>query len=345
MRYQKQTIEQFDGQVRDWNASLTDVTSPMNHAEYVDGKLITSERTIFGNSIIQGDLTDNGLRSLCYKLDAPHTWLRDKCPEDLKKTIFDRLMRDNEKDHLFRFRNNTEPVCRAVLSDRYMPFNHLDVWEAVIDGVKKSKLGTLQPLVWKPHIDDWMSLWILFEGVSADPDKPFDSYDGGGSGGLKPAIKISNSEDGTGKIRLNGGLYRSYCDNGVIFGFDSKTKIEQIHVGNQSKLVSANIRIAIAETASVAGLGIDKYIESTNEYITGAIDEVVDRWTSKFNIATEIAIEWKGFLGRVNTWGDLVMATADFGGTRKNRDEMETFETMAGDLLYANRSRYVEVRR
>lgn len=345
MRYEKQSLDTFEEQVRDWNTSLTDVISPMNEAEYVDGKLVTTEETIFGKSRTMGYLNDNGLRTLCYKVDAPHTWMRDKCPEDLKKTIFDRLMRDYDKECLFRYRGTRDQICRAVLSDRYMVYNHIDVWEAVRDGIEKSKLGQLQPMVWKPMVDDRMSLWILFDGVRADPDKPIRSYDGGGAGGLKPAIKISNSEDGTGKVKLFGGLYRSYCDNGVIFGFNSETKIEQVHVGNQHKLVSANIRIAIAETARVAGLGIDKYIESTNEFITGAIDEVVDEWTSKYNVAVETATEWKGFLGRVETWGDLVMATSDFGGTRKDRDEMETFETLAGDLLYSDRSRYVEVRR
>jgi len=341
MRYSKLTIDEFDEQVRDWDASLTDVTAPMNETEYVDGKLVTTEQTIFGQSRVEGHLTENGFRTLCYKLDAPHVWLRDKCPSDLKKTIFDRLMRDYEKDCLFRYRENGVKLCRAVLSDRYMPFNHLDVWDAVKDGIEKSKLSQLHPIVWKPYLDDTMSVWILFEGVQADPDKPVRSYDGGGSGGLKPAIKISNSEDGTGKVKLFGGLYRSYCDNGVIFGFNSETKIEQIHAGSQIKLVSANIRIAIAETAHVAGLGIDKYIDATNEYITGAIDEVFDEWANKYNIAVETTTEWKGFTSRIETWGDLVMATADFGGTRKNREEMEAFETMAGDLLYANRSQYV----
>lgn len=342
MRYDKLTLDQFEEQVKDWNASLTDVVSPMSEAKFQDMSLGTTEETVFGTAAVEGVLTDQGFRSLCQKLEAPARWLRDKCPSDLRNTIFDRLMGDYDKDCLFRFRENGHKVCRAVLSDKYMTYNHLDVWEAVREGVDQTRLGQMQPMVWKPHLDDYMSLWILFDGVIADPDEPIDTYDGGGAGGLKPAIKISNSEDGTGKINLDGGLYRSYCDNGVVFGFEGKTKVEQVHIGRQTKLVTANIRMSIAETAHAAGVGIEKYIEASKEYINTAIDDVVDEWASKYKVAADTTEQWKGFVGRVQTWGDLVMATSDFGGTRKDRGEMEDFETMAGDLLYADRSDYIE---
>ncbi len=342
MRYTKQSLESFGKDVKAWDDSLVDVRAPMDTAKFADWKLITTEQTIFGLSTQIGELTDQGYRTLCDKLQLPATWLRDKCPDDLRKTIFDRVMGDYDKECLFRYRNTAgKQYCRAVLSDRYMVYNHWDMWQAIADGIEQTRLSTLQPVVWKPWLDDYMSAWVLFEGVDADPDKPTSSYDGGGWGGLKPAIKISNAEDGTGRINLQGGMYRGYCSNGVVFGFNTKTQVQQVHMGNQTKLVTANIRIAIAETAHVAGLGIDKYIEATNEYINTAVDDVVDSWAAKYKLSEDVTQQWQGFCGRVTTWGDLVMATSDFGGTRKNREEMETFETLAGELLFAPHNQFV----
>lgn len=346
MRYDKIEMNEFDTQVRDWDASLTDVRQPLKEVVYQDGELTATERTIFGTAQFTGELTQTGFSELCDKIDVPYGWLSTKCPEDLRKTVIDRMKRDYDKPCLLRYRGGDQArYCRAVLSDKYMVYNHLQVWEAVKSSIEETPLGGLQPKIWKPLIDDRLSAWILFDGVNADPDQEIRTYDGGGAGGLKPAIKIRNSEDGTGRLGLYGGFYRSYCSNGVIFGFNSASRFEQVHLGNNTALVTTSIRMAIAETANQAGLAIDAFLKATQEHINKSVDEIVQGWTKKYNISDDRLNQWVGFLGRSQTWGDIVMGTSDFAGTLKDHEEMDSFEAMAGEMLFAPHREFVEVRR
>jgi len=344
MRYTKFDIATIDEKIREWDSTLVDVKQPLSKVTVsLDDWVVTQENTPFGVASIKGRLNDQGFYSLCQKLDAPTRWMRGSCPEDLKVTVFNRLMRDHQTNSLLRFRKDVGSyLCRAVLSDRYMIFNNLDTWEAVKSGILTSRLSELQPKIWKPIIDDKMSFYVLFDGVVADPDKSIQSYDGGGAGGLKPAIYVRNAEDGTGSISLKAGLYRSYCANGVIFGFNKRTSVRVVHLGYRKRFVAAEIKMAIGETAELAGVGIDKYIEATEEYISGGIDEVVGNWSKKYKMSDDTTALWKGSVLRSRTWADFVMATSDFAGGQENRNDQEMFEELSGELLFANHSQYVE---
>lgn len=343
MRYQKLTMERFDELVRDWDETLEDVTTNLEKTAYqaTTREIATEQSTVFGLHQLKGKLTDRGWFTLCQRLGAPARWLEsDNCPIDLNQYVIDRLKVMQDKDSLLRFRNGD--TCRAILSDRYMTYNHLDLWLTVKKSIETTKLSQLKPMIWKPTIDDWMQAWILFDGVVADPDDEIQSYDGGGAGGLKPAIHIRNAEDGTGRVGVKSGLYRSYCDNGVIFGFRNKSEMTAIHLGNNQHLVSARISVAVGEAVRMAGAGIEKYLESTHEYIREGIDDVVEDWSKRYKISTELTEQWKGFLGRSRTWADVVMATSDFGGTLKDANVQTQFEELSGELLYAPHGRYVE---
>ena len=341
MRHNLVEMESFDEMVRDWDNSLTDIRQSLNKAVYKDDMLSAYEETPAGLVALQGGMTEQGFRSLCQKIGAPSGWLKGaNCPDDLRHTVINRLMRDYEKTCLLRYRNDS--VCRGVLSEKYMVYNHLDVWEVVYEMINSTRLGELQPKVWKPNLDDKMSLWILFDKVNADPDENLRTYDGGGSGGLRPAIYIRNAEDGTGKIGLKSGFYRSYCSNGVIFGLQTKASVERIHLGNSQKLVDATIRLAVGEAVDGIGIGIDRYIESCKEELVVGVDEIVAKWSKRHGMSTETSDLWKGFLSRSRTYGDVVMGTSDYAGTLENSDLQEEFETIAGKMLFEEHSHLVE---
>lgn len=343
-RYEKLMIDEFDALVRDHDNKLFDIMGELEHTIYTAPKRIdiVGEKTIFGIAKSSGYLNDNGFSQLCAKLNAPASWLSSgKCPEDLEETIINRMKSEYKGDELFfRFRNvadNLPPVIRAVLSKQYMPYDNLPFWNAVKDSLIGTGLANMNPVIWKPDVGDYMSVWILFENVTTPPpEKIIKLYDGGDVTGLKPAIHIRNAEDGTGSLRIDSGFYRGYCTNGVIFGFktQNETALRQIHKGSQFNFVTAKIKLAIAEAAQYTVFGIEKFLESTDIYIKqDVLNEVVDLWTKKFSIAVSDTRELKTNFSQVRTWADAVMVVSDYAGTKVNSNESYMLENMAGEML------------
>jgi len=341
-RYEKITLEKFNDLVQDHEASLTDVKTNLKETRYEAGGVITATQdTPLGKLIMKGKLNDNGFNGMCERIGAPGRWLKShKCPPDLEQTIVHRLNEDQVKNSLIRYRQaggNDDQLIRAVLSDQYLPYNHLDMWQDIKNAIVGTKLEGLDPKIWKPYISEAMDAWILFEGVVADPEGYNPKlYDGGGAGGLKPAIHIRNSEDGQGKVRIDSGFYRSYCTNGVIFGLNERASLSAIHRGKSKHFMRANVAMAVAGAARACGLGINKFIKATTiEIKTNVIDKVVDEWTSSYHIAVGTKENWTKSLTSVRTWADLVMATSDFAGTLQDRNESTQFEELSGELLFA----------
>jgi hypothetical protein len=329
------SFDRFDEMVYDHNSKLVDVTIPMREVSYRgQGRIRVQEGTDFGILRAEGRLNKTGYRQLCSRLGAPHQWLTvgSNCPDDLEVTIIQRLQQDYSTPTLFRFREDT---CRAVLSDKYLVYNHAEFWNNIKDSLAGTGMMIMKPKIWKPVVEDRMDAWILFEGVDADPNgNAPEMYDGGGFGGLKPAIHIRNTEDGTGRVRIDSGMFRSYCTNGVIFGWSGKAGMAAEHLGKSTTHMETKVALAIAEAAESCKLGIDKFIEALNVRIKeDAINRVVEEWSSVYNIDAECSDLWFQAITGSKTWADVVMATSDFAGTLSDRDLSTTLEEASGALL------------
>lgn len=338
-RNEVMNFSKFDEMVYDHDAKLVDVFQPMNQMTYHGlGEVETQESTALGIIKAEGTLNRIGYRQLCGRLNAPHQWLTGtNCPADLEQTIIRRLQKDNENTMLFRFRENE---CRAVLSDKYLIYNHAEFWNNVKDSLTGTNMMNLKPQIWKPSVSNHLDAWILFEGVDADPNKPEpEIYDGGGFGGLKPAIHIRNTEDGTGRVRIDSGMFRSYCTNGVIFGWDKKKGMAAEHLGKSTDHMQVKVALAIADAASHCKLGIEKFVEATNIRIKeNVIDKIVEEWAGVFNIAAETSDLWTKAINGSKTWADVVMATSDFAGTLDDREISTTLEEASGAILVSGAS-------
>jgi hypothetical protein len=207
-----------------------------------------------------------------------------------------------------------------------------------MNAITGTGLEKLQPKVWKPYISDVMDFWMFFDGVLADPDEPVGSYDGGGSGGLHPAMHIRNGEDGTSRVIVQAGLMRDYCSNGVVFGFESSAQLKAVHRGHTKYFMNAGVGFAVTEAARLSGLGIKKYIEATNIELHKEVNTIVDEWAKSFKVTADID-DWKIAVSRSRTLGDLAMATSDFAGTLNDRDDQVQLETVAGDMILNGRRR------
>ncbi len=336
-RYEKIGLREFEVQLHSHKSKLVDVYDRIDGMSYKAGGFVTIPA---GGVNLYGNCNEVGYSKLCEKVGAPAGWMRSKrCPGDLEETIVNRLKQDVSGEHLFRFRQEPEGnVLRSVLSERYLIYNHWDLWQDASVILEKEGMDQLNPVIWKPEVGDNLDAWILFDSVNADPnlDKP-QSYDGGGYGGLKPAIHIRNSEDGTGSVRIAGGMYRSYCTNGVIFGWKEEQRMRQVHMG-QRWAMKGYVWHALTLAMNNASKGIDLYIGATKIELEQEVDAIVKRWTNRYALSVETSKFWSKAVAdaKPRTVADFVMATSDFAGYQ-NREVSTTMEEMAGAMLEARR--------
>lgn len=345
-RYEKIEFSKFEEMVNDHHASLTDIRANLKDAEYKAGGWLTAaETTALGVLAARGKCNEQGFVTLCARLGAPAAWMRSEdCPADLEETIVNRLKEDQTEQALIRVRGFDEnAVVRAVLSKQYLPYNHKDLWEDVKAAVIGTKLESLEPKIWKPFVSDHMDAWILFDGVIADPDGADPRlYDGGGTGGLKPAIHIRNGEDGGLSIGIDSGFFRSYCTNGVIFNFKKEDHFKAVHRGNSKYYMRAKVSMAIAEAAKNCKLGIDKFMQATQlEIKENVLDAIVDDWGKVFRLTSKASDVWKGAIAKSATWADVVMATSDYAGTIADRENATKYEEIAGAMLFNPSNKYL----
>lgn len=338
-RYEKTELGKFEEMIMDHNSQISDYYCPVLDMEYIGNKQArVFTDTGLGMSEIVGSFNANGFRQLCQRIKAPHQWLNSgRCPDDLEKTIINRLKKetDGSKTHLFRLKNDT---IRAVLSDKYLVYNHAQFWNDIKEALAGTDLVGLNPVIWKPSVSHHLDAWLLFDNVDADPHngEQIRMYDGGDFGGLRPAIHIRNTEDGTGKVRIDSGFFRSYCTNGVLFGWKNKNVMSAEHLGKYTAHLEIKVAMAIADAAATCQLGISKFVESTKIRIKEeAINSVVKEWTRVYSIESSVSEQWGEFMRGATTWGDLVMATSDFAGTLEDRDTTFAMEEISGNILFA----------
>lgn len=336
-RYEKISLAEFEEQLHSHNSKLVDLYDRIPGIGYQSGGHVTIPASGVN---ISADCNEVGYSKLCEKLGAPAGWMRSKnCPGDLEETIVNRLKKDVDGKFLFRLRYEPEgQVLRSVLTERYLTYNHWDLWRDTKQILEREGMDQLNPVIWKPEVGDNLDSWILFDAVNADPNTGNPkSYDGGGYGGLKPAIHIRNSEDGTGSVRIAGGMYRSYCTNGVIFGWKEEQRMRQVHMG-QRWAMKGYVWHALTLAMKNASKGIDLYIEATKTEMGSEVDTIIKRWTSKYALSVETSKLWSKAVedAKPRTVADIVMATSDFAGYQP-RDVSTVMEEMAGAMLEARR--------
>lgn len=340
-RYEKVALSAFAEQVHSHQSKLVDVYESIKDISYEAGTQSVGIRLLIAAEPIKATFNEIGFTKLCQRLGAPAGWLKsDRCPTDLEQIIVDRLKSDVPEEHLFRLRQEQDTlICRSVLTDKYMTYNHWDMWNDMQQILEMNSMADLKPVVWKPSISDSLDAWLLFDNVSADPSgtNP-QSYDGGGYGGLRPAIHFKNSEDGTGSVRLSGGFFRSYCTNGVIFGWKEEQRMRAIHMGQRHEM-KAYIWNSLTQALNSATKGVDLYIAATKIQVEQEVEDIVKRWSTKFSLGVETSELWTQALqqARPQTLADYVMATSDFAGNQERRLLTTTMEEMAGAMLQARR--------
>lgn len=287
------------------------------------------EPTLFNRSPEPARVTTNdyAYRQLVGRVDGPSPrWLRGPCPPSLENEVVSSMMGVHSDDKLFiRMRGQQ---CRAVLSSEYTPFDNSEFVSIITEYIHQEGLDVD---VNKAIVGDRMRAYFMLPGIT---------FDNGDHGELHPAIYIRNSEVGDGSARITGGLYRSVCTNGMIYGWKRESSAKIQHRWYNRQMVIALVSTAIVEGFQASEEAAKKFIASQSINIEPkSMDGLLERWAKKYNISQESADDWRGAsIGNAGEYGrpnEVTLMDVINGATyvAQRQDDPEPFERMAGAML------------
>lgn len=203
-------------------------------------------------------------------------------------------------DRLVRTLDNT---VRAFLSSSYRPLENIDLAEAILPVLRDRKLEIMSCELTETK------LYIKAVDTQLFRDVPVGYKMGDGSHKLfdtcAPAIVISNSEVGYGRLAVDTGVYTRACTNMALFanGGMKRTHLGARHkvlegVENIDHLLSEKTKaatdkalwlqvrdvIAAAFDAGVLGKRLEQLAETAGRKIEGKVEKVVELTASRFNL-------------------------------------------------------------
>lgn len=291
-----------------------------------------------GTAFMGGKLNKNAYIQVVERLDAPRMeWLDNpkRCPVDLRDSILNQLAQLRDNDELF-IRHKGDNV-RAVLSNRYTPFDNVQFVDLIVQAVET--MG-VEAQVLRPFIGDELSAYVVVPSVTFDNDP---SYKGRDNGGLHPAIYISNSEIGTGAARTTGGLYRSFCSNGAIYGWKAEESLIVRHRYLTASAMLSIVAAGIAEALRMSEKAALAYVKAQDIAVEPvSLKPIVEEWARKYGISVSAKENWlKGITvesaeqeHEQTMLIDVFNAATFSAHTIETVAERELVERMAGDMLY-----------
>lgn len=289
------------------------------------------------NGLEQKKLNDWAFTQVAGRLNAPPiSWLgkEEMCDDDLRVHILNELVEDREDAKLFmRTRNDT---LRAVLSDQYTPFDNTEIIDLVETAV--NEMG-VDPQVFRPEVGDQLRGYVMFPQITFGEEPEGNNP---GNGGLHPAVYISNSEIGGGMAKVVGAVYRSTCDNGMIYGWNSENIFAVRHRWIARAGMAEIMKNAMIIAFKLSEEAAKNFIAAQEIHIQKTdMKSIVNEWANKYGISVGAKENW---LEAVTTESQVhgrkedprlydVVNAATYIAQRQNTDERESMERMAGDLL------------
>lgn len=207
--------------------SMSDIVRHINYMEEAKQDLIVNAdaiRMTSNNSIAISkyyddyELNDVSHHQLAEKLGIPYKYYDkiDTIP-GLRQYNVEELLRVDKRRFFLRTYKGENSILRAVLSDRFQPFDNSMVMSAI------------QPLLINDNFDIKASaitdLRMYLQVMIKDKDVEFDF----GDDIVNAGFIITNSEVGAGAINIQKVLWRKICSNGMI----GKSLLRKYHVGSR----------------------------------------------------------------------------------------------------------------
>lgn len=345
-----ETIDQFYQRVADWAASNHDDYAMTRSLRYGEDNRVQFAPEglgqLFGGAVTASTAkpTDHAFRQLCGMMNVPAGWAGDEkdCPSELRSHILNWKLERAKNNRLFvrqRTEGEGETVLRALLSDQYVAFDNVHLVTAVKNAIE---MNGIRVTVLRPEVGDKMRAYLLLDEYDFSNVRPGteDGADGGGSGGLKPALYLHNFELGGGSLGVHGGLYRSYCGNGAIFGWQQTDVYTLAHRWKSPALMANMVNNAITSALRLTEKAAIAFLEA-QEYAlpVESIESVISGWAGRFSIPSESTQQLIGAAqaqaGSVErfTRYDLINEATYLASRTENGDVREQMEVMAGAMI------------
>jgi len=334
-----QTLAELKQSVDEYAAGCWDERVAAGDLHYIANKIVRypTKPTLFNQQsvLMELALSDHAYAQFNERVGGPDLrWIgnSENCPPDLEPIILNRLLQKEAaegREYLMRARGD---VFRAVLSNQYSVFDNVKFVELVERGI--DTLGAdVVAQIHRPSIGDRLRAYILLPQITFS-----EKY-----GGLHPGVYIRNSEIGDGSARVTGGLYRSVCTNGIIYGWESGSDIAIKHKWVDGNMLAAMVAGALSEGFKLSEEAAIKFVASESVHIEQqSLRPLIEEWAKKYKLSQKVSDEWQGAsVGNAGESGhakDLRMMDVINGATYvAQRQEDETFaeaiERMAGEIL------------
>jgi len=326
------TLQALRESVDEYAVDCYDHTTHAKDVVYVGDKALRYRvpSTLFQREMtLTGYLSDYAYRQLNGRIGGPDIhWLEKKCPPDFEPEVFNRMLQQEAgkgREYLVRSKGD---VVRAVLSDEYTVFDNsrfVGLFENHIDGA--------HAVVHRPSVDDHLRAYVLFPEIELS-----DKY-----GGLHLGVYIRNSEIGDGGAKIAGGLYRSVCTNGLVFGWECKEAMVFNHRYYDQSMMAAMIAAAMATALQMSEVAARLFVASESIHIEQkTVRPLLERYAKKYGVSKSVIDETVGATtGNAGEYGrareprlmDVVNAVTYVAQRQDSETFQEAMERMSGEIL------------
>lgn len=270
------------------------------------------------------DITEYAFAQLCSRVGIPASYIK-KCFEQDKKELavlnFKTWASDGASNMFIR---ESDGVVRAVLSEKYVPYNSFSTLKALKRAIDTRRWSPTQVYL----SEDRLAVRYV------DFENPLKVNEGMGSK-LYAGVSVTNSDVGRGSLKMKVMLYRFACRNGMLISSYGGTLYKQSHVGE--KMNEGKIRKfseAISQVDSVKEVVQSQIEESRRKLNPFEYDVCLNRVKKELKLSEKSMEKLDGLVTRTyekTNWGfmnGITELAQDF--SLETRMEMEKF---AGDLL------------
>lgn len=196
------------------------------------------------------ELTDTAHDQIAGWIEIPRKYY-DRLLVDYPDMLIENVNKLFEREPGTRMVRTLDGKCRAFMSERYRPLDNDIVLANVLPQILGAgKAGERAHKVLRSQITEKsMALTVIFtdealkQNLGRTARNDADDI-------VMPGFRIENSEVGKGSIRSRGFFYRSYCDNGCVFGQAGEFDFQRNHAG--AKLTADLQRIVYTDETKKA---------------------------------------------------------------------------------------------
>lgn len=261
------------------------------------------------------ELQEHALRQLCTRIGVPFSFFK-KCPSALQELNTAWFMQNLEADKEVMLRIVKESQVRAILSDRYAPFDDIELFRILsefMDGSEEVKLQSFEDKSSHVRIT-WPS-----ENVEVQPGDI-----------VERGIHIANSEVGMRSVTIIGIVHRLKCKNGLV----AKEKRGGIrHIGDPER-IKAGVRDVIEEVKNDSSRLLERFRKSLEREIEKPV-EMIEQISKDHELSQD---EYKAILDSFmsepsrNLFG-VVNAVSNSAQVCNDMDRRFEIESLAGKVL------------